>query len=495
MKAVSIMLHYSPHWKEEKKVNEEDFKEKCYFQWKGTNVTFIKEYSPKIFLKLREMNSIDQRSFIKSICESDLIPLGKNLGKSGSFLYSSNDSKYILKTISKSEKDIILSFLKPYFYFFEKNSNSFIVKILSLFRIVDENLQDVHVIIMENVFPSISSPHELYDLKGSTIGRTYKPSNENETIIYKDLDLKRKIKIKPGLNKKVIQQLMLDSVFLEEMGIIDYSLLLGIYYEKKKEKEEKKDFSFHTFKYIIENAFIDQGNYVPSFSTLLQQAQEKDDTICEFFQLNQKEILEYLKNPIHAKENLLNMYKPSEKIFQKEKRFPIRRDSELLLKSGSVHGMVKKLNGKVDLLDHSLVKSNIDQLKKREKEIRKTYFVDKEQLLEDTGHSEQSNLLQKLFKKKLDHQIIEFNLDDDLPKITHSLKENKGKHQGYEGVGFSKLKETFHFGIIDITQRYNIKKKTGLFLSGLVYDKNELSSIDSKKYGERFRLFIQSMLE
>jgi hypothetical protein len=284
----------------------------------------------------------------------------------------------------------------------------------------------------------------------------------------------------------VIQQLMLDSVFLEEMGIIDYSLLLGIYYEKKMEKEIKKDISFHTLKYIVENAFMEN---VPSYSTLLHVAQQKDDNICEFFQVNQKEIMECLRNPTSAKENILSLYKPSEKIFQKEKRFPIRRDSELLVQQSE-----KKMNKIIE--GHSLVKLNIKQ-RQEKKEIRNTYFVDKEQLLEDTGHSDSTtNLLQKyLFKKKVEHQIIEFNLEDSLPKITHSPKKKKNLHQGYEGIGFSKLKETFHFGIIDITQRYNIKKKTGLFLSGLVYDKNELSSIDSKKYGERFRLFIQSVVE
>eukprot|EP01080_Neovahlkampfia_damariscottae_P002429 gene2429-3140_t len=503
LKAITIMLHYNPYLKE-KEIKEEDFKDKTYFQLKETNLNFVKEYSPKVFLRIRELNNINQQSFIKSLCQKDsLISLGNHLGKSGSFLYITLDSKYILKTIQKQEKDIILSFLKPYYYYLEKNENTFIVKILSLFRIVNENLQDVHVIIMENVFPSKSNPHELYDLKGSTIGRSYKLKENNENVIYKDLDLKRKIKIKSPNNKKVIHQLMSDSVFLEEMEIIDYSLILGIYYEIKKEEENlEKNISFHSFKYIIEKGF--ENNYIPSFSTILNLSNENDELVSQFIQINQMEIIEILKNKSNTKENILNLYKlkmlNEKKKLQKEKRYPIRKDSTIS------KGVVTSSNtNEISSLSKGLVKLNIEKsfldnlLKKKEekKEIRRTYFVDKELLLEEIGQKEDKNLLQniKLFKKRDLNQIIKFDFNDELPRIPFtSWKKTKNKN-GYDGIGFSKLKETFHFGIIDITQRYTIKKKTGLFLSGFVYDKNELSSIDSKKYGERFRSFLQSILE
>lgn len=87
-------------------------------------------------------------------------------------------------------------------------------------------MNNIPFIIMGNVFESSTKIPEVYDLKGSTVGR----SNPGEGV-KKDLDFtsKRKyIKLDGTLRKQFIQQLEKDAKFLESLSIIDYSLLLGI---------------------------------------------------------------------------------------------------------------------------------------------------------------------------------------------------------------------------------------------------------------------------
>lgn len=85
------------------------------------------------------------------------------------------------------------------------------MKLFGLFRICIYG-QKIYFIIMRSVTPVKSNLHELYDLKGSTVGRKYEPQkNQNGIIIYKDLDLTRKILIDPCNGIDVVNQLCADS--------------------------------------------------------------------------------------------------------------------------------------------------------------------------------------------------------------------------------------------------------------------------------------------
>ncbi|MED6193187.1 Phosphatidylinositol 4-phosphate 5-kinase 5 [Stylosanthes scabra] len=86
---------------------------------------------------------------------------------------------------------------------------------------------------MGNLFRSKYNTHRRYDLKGSSLGRiTAKPENElTETTILKDLDLNFIFRLKPSPYKEFCSQIDRDCELLEQEGIMDYSLLIGIHFK------------------------------------------------------------------------------------------------------------------------------------------------------------------------------------------------------------------------------------------------------------------------
>jgi 1-phosphatidylinositol-4-phosphate 5-kinase len=81
---------------------------------------------------------------------------------------------------------------------------------------------------MANVFETRLPIDKVFDLKGSTYGRT----NPDANGVQKDLDWEsqnRKIFVDPGTRQSLLHQLKLDAQFLKNNHIIDYSLLVGIH--------------------------------------------------------------------------------------------------------------------------------------------------------------------------------------------------------------------------------------------------------------------------
>lgn len=112
------------------------------------------------------------------------------------------------------------------------NPSTLITRFYGLFSIKPKNNNNnVRFIIMNNVFDTRLFVEERYDLKGSTIGRAASEKEKRrETPILKDLDFlesKRKLKIGLEMKRKIMSQLESDCRFLENMKIMDYSVLLG----------------------------------------------------------------------------------------------------------------------------------------------------------------------------------------------------------------------------------------------------------------------------
>ena len=97
---------------------------------------------------------------------------------------------------------------------------------------------DIDFVVMENVFLGDLKPNEVYDLKGSWEGRVTFESVHSGKVM-KDLDLKRYIILSKKQRTKIIKQLNGDTMFLCENNIMDYSMLLGIYYMKITYKDKE----------------------------------------------------------------------------------------------------------------------------------------------------------------------------------------------------------------------------------------------------------------
>lgn len=93
----------------------------------------------------------------------------------------------------------------------------------------------VRFLVMANMFQTELLIHRKYDIKGSTSGRTVgnRADDNDPSIVYKDLDLDFKIQLEPAWYARLMTQLERDANFLKSIGVMDYSLLLGIHSSAK----------------------------------------------------------------------------------------------------------------------------------------------------------------------------------------------------------------------------------------------------------------------
>merc|ERR1712154_340842 len=123
-----------------------------------------------------------------------------------------------------------ISMLRDYKNYLERNRETILARFVGLHSIKIYGLVQ-YFVVMENVFiPKLNyKPNEIYDLKGSWIRRTTNYRIDSGATML-DLDFRRNIVLNERHKSAVIEQIIKDSQFLCDHNIVDYSLLLGIYY-------------------------------------------------------------------------------------------------------------------------------------------------------------------------------------------------------------------------------------------------------------------------
>merc|ERR1712176_1060275 len=104
---------------------------------------------------------------------------------------------------------------------------------------VENGKNFIYFVVMESIFYSNVSVDAIYDLKGSTKGRI---SKKNEKVL-KDLNWtksERKINIGSMAASLYKEQLKKDTMFLQKLEIMDYSLLVGIHSVDKNDENNQK---------------------------------------------------------------------------------------------------------------------------------------------------------------------------------------------------------------------------------------------------------------
>ena len=226
----------------------------------------IRKYSPKIFYVLRRIDGISTNDYLLSLSPKDNLKIIKESfasgGRSANPIIFTHDKKYLLKTISKSEKNVLLEML-PEYHRRMRDTKSLLCRIYGLYRIEVVGKQSMHLIVMRNMneLPS-TSKYACFDLKGSTVQRiTLSQANRQDVIngfkedvicqykdrILKDLDfdlLDFSFNFSKNDCDLIQNSLCEDSEYLKGNNLIDYSLLCSIHYfnqddYNKIEKEQK----------------------------------------------------------------------------------------------------------------------------------------------------------------------------------------------------------------------------------------------------------------
>lgn len=214
-------------------------------------------FHPVEFKKIRELFSIHDNEFISSLFTCTTPKVSE--GASGSFMFSSYDRSYIVKSLSHRESNFLHQILHSYIEYMTTNPGSFLTRFLGSYSINLYESRKVYFAVMENIFDVQHgiSIHQRYDIKGSWIdrnagkekrgaettcrhcnmiyrcgvGRNICPNRAGRhepNVVLKDMDLTTKLRFGKEEGLRIVKQLKQDSDYLCEQGIMDYSLLLGV---------------------------------------------------------------------------------------------------------------------------------------------------------------------------------------------------------------------------------------------------------------------------
>ena len=191
-------------------------------------------YAPKSFAYLRQLENIDIDEMIESFLpKNNTQGLKKSQGKSGSFFISTDDNKYMIKSLKSDEIDLIRNgFLNKYIKHIEETKNqSLLCRLYGMFNIILAQGDEILIIVMRNVIGDLKDNTVVkFDLKGST----YKRKADIETTdlnsgVMKDLnfnEIEKNIMISQENIDQIRNIISSDSKFLSDSGLMDYSLFL-----------------------------------------------------------------------------------------------------------------------------------------------------------------------------------------------------------------------------------------------------------------------------
>lgn len=203
---------------------EESFETK-----KGKTFTFC-SYASAVFATIRRAVDVTEEDYLAAVAPPTLpyLELISN-SKSGQDFYLSNDQQYILKTDKVYCVQYFLSFLGEYLEHFQLYPHSLIVKFLGLYSIEIQGEPKIYFLTMQSIFYPPSNIETRFDVKGCLGGRYQKPNapDSNVITILKDRNFENE-SIHLGVQKHwFLQQLKIDVEFFRDLGVQDYSLLIG----------------------------------------------------------------------------------------------------------------------------------------------------------------------------------------------------------------------------------------------------------------------------
>lgn len=222
----------------------------------------FKDYAPWVFRSLREdYFHLDPADYLLSLTSKYILSELGSPGKSGSFFYFSRDYRFIIKTIHHAEHTYLLRILPEYYEHVKANPHTLLSRFYGLHRVKLPRGRKIHFVIMNNIFPPHRDIHETYDLKGSTVGRDYpeEKAKQNPRAVLKDLNWihrGRTLELGPEKRALLAEQLRRDAVFLKQVNVMDYSLLVGIHNMQRGNRDNVRRNTLKVFSVRIFKDFV-----------------------------------------------------------------------------------------------------------------------------------------------------------------------------------------------------------------------------------------------
>lgn len=208
----------------------------------GYSTILCKIFFTQQFDALRKKCGVSS-SYIESLARC--VKWDSTGGKSGSAFLKTLDQRFIIKELSKAELDAFVHFAPSYFEYFAHvlfhDLPSVLVKIFGFYQIQVKNTlpnaksYTMDILIMENLFYD-RKIDRIFDLKGSMRNRHVEQTGkENEVLLDENMVeyiYESPLFIKENDKRLLRASLWNDTLFLEKMNVMDYSLVVGIDHAK-----------------------------------------------------------------------------------------------------------------------------------------------------------------------------------------------------------------------------------------------------------------------
>ena len=234
----------------------------------GSDRVSFTDYAPHVFRYLRtKIYGVSDRSYLEAILPpkvgGEITRVSEDIiakfseGRSGAFFFFTPDNRFLIKTLTKEESQLLIDTLGHYVEYMKKHGKkTYLTKYFGLHS-VKLYSKVIYFMVSGNVFPAdkglAEKIKERYDIKGSWIDRhTNRHLFENKLM--KDEDLHRNLQLDPITSSNIHSQLAKDTAFLQKQNIMDYSLLLGVSYQQIDNKYNIRGSSAKKAYFIDENA-------------------------------------------------------------------------------------------------------------------------------------------------------------------------------------------------------------------------------------------------
>ena len=173
-----------------------------------------------------------EKSLSTDANSKQLFKAKESSGKSGSFMFSSYDRRFLIKTMNISEQKVFKEALPTYLDHLRTNPKSLIAKIYGIYTVKMEDIREVHILLMDNLFFRVKNKISEFDLKGSIINREVHEPFVVEKNCLKDVNLQKISKNDKFLRfrkddmRTICEQILKDIRFMADHKLMDYSLLL-----------------------------------------------------------------------------------------------------------------------------------------------------------------------------------------------------------------------------------------------------------------------------
>ncbi|RHY31211.1 hypothetical protein DYB32_003674 [Aphanomyces invadans] len=183
----------------------------------GPATVLFYDYAPHIFRFLRSCASISNASYRNSLQQTTKERVSE--GKSGAFFYFTQDLKYVVKTLTHEELKFLLQILPKYVTYVERSR-----RWMACDRRKTRGTSAVCKYCGKEYI--IGGSHDqLCDVRSNN--GTLRHQYDN---VGKDLNWNHHLKLPRVVAAQVAKQLYTDSMFLNQINCIDYSLLVGIHH-------------------------------------------------------------------------------------------------------------------------------------------------------------------------------------------------------------------------------------------------------------------------